>query len=85
MKFRHPKEFSRALREFIRERDNHICQVCGMDLVGKRQPVHHIDAVKSNNHPDNLILVCTPCHAKIHFSGKPTDPVIMAFRSKLLE
>lgn len=84
-KGRHPKEFNDSLKEFIRERDNHTCQICGENLLGKKEPVHHIDGIKTNNEPDNLILVCDSCHAKIHFARNTTDPVIMTFRSKLLE
>lgn len=84
-KVRHPKEFNEELKQFIRERDNHTCQICSKNLLGQKEPVHHIDGVKSNNHSDNLILVCDSCHATIHFAKNSTDPVIMAFRSKLLE
>lgn len=82
---RHPKEFSKALREFIRERDSHICQICGNDLTGRRQPVHHIDGNKFHNESDNLILVCSSCHTKIHLNAGKSSPIIMAFRDKLLE
>lgn len=82
---KHPKEFNTNLKNFIRERDGHICQICGDDLVGKRQPVHHIDGVKSHNEHDNLILLCSPCHCKVHLTSGASSPVILAFRSKLLE
>jgi len=82
---RHPKEFSKELKDFIRERDAHTCQICGEDLVSKQQPVHHIDGIKFHNNSDNLILLCKSCHCKIHLTSGKTSPVIMAFRSKLLE
>lgn len=82
-KVRHPKEFSKDLKEFIRNRNNHICQICGVDLLGKRQPVHHIDGDKFNNSTENLILFCTSCHLKVHFEKGMTSPTIMAFRWKL--
>lgn len=28
--------------------------------------VHHKDRNRGNNHPDNLMLLCNPCHANIH-------------------
>lgn len=84
-KSRHPKEFNEDLKNFIRERDNHLCQICGNDLIGKRQPVHHIDGIKSHNDPNNLILFCSSCHVKVHLITGNSSPTIMAFRSKLVE
>jgi hypothetical protein len=43
------------------------CQICGL-----REPqilqVHHLDGKHSNNSPDNLLMVCPNCHARIHKS-----------------
>lgn len=85
-KTRHPKEFNEALKDFIRNRDNHICQICTKDLLNKPKagPIHHIDGIKVHNHPDNLILLCQSCHSKVHFSIGNTDPIIMAFHERLL-
>ncbi len=58
-------EFNRHLREQIRERDNYICQLCGMPQNGKLLAVHHIDYNKKNNQPNNLISLCPgSCHNK---------------------
>jgi hypothetical protein len=84
-KTKHPKEFNKALKGFVRERDGEVCQICGRDSSGKKGVVHHIDGVKSNNDLDNLILLCASCHMRVHFTTENTSPVIMAFREKLLE
>ena len=86
-KTKHPKEFDKSLKKFIRSRDNEVCQICGEDLENKprRGVVHHIDGIKSNNESENLILICQSCHAKIHFSKGKTSPVIVTFRDKLLQ
>lgn len=78
----YPKEFS-DIREFIVERDNSTCQICLKALQKPRDShVHHIDGNREHNYEDNLILLCTGCHGKIH-SDRPAPPVIMAFRSLL--
>lgn len=84
-KTKHPKEFNDELKEFVRERDNHICQICGKDLSrGRKGTVHHIDGIKSHNDSENLILFCNSCHIKVHFSVGNTSPAIMAFRERLV-
>lgn len=85
-KSKHPKEFDNDLKEFIRQRDNHICQICGKDVsTGRKGTVHHMDGIKHHNEHENLILLCGSCHMKVHFSKGNTSPVIMTFRNKLLE
>lgn len=53
------------------------CEVCGMsnadhkDRFGVRLHVHHRDhngmaSVSPNHDPSNLIVVCGPCHARLH-------------------
>jgi 5-methylcytosine-specific restriction endonuclease McrA len=54
----------RQLREWIRERDQRICQVCGATEGAKVHAVHHIDYEKDNINPSNLITLCHPCHGK---------------------
>ena len=54
-----------AFREKIRERDGRICQICGMDEGenGRRLSVHHINGVRCDSSPCNLISLCNVCHA----------------------
>jgi len=61
-------EFTSALRKEIRERDNHICQCCGMTQAEhykkyKRDlEIHHIDHCTFNCAKDNLITTCKQCN-----------------------
>ena len=62
----YPEEFSRQLKSEIRDRDNHICQMCGKteEANTKMLAVHHIDYNKYNCVPENLISLCMSCHTK---------------------
>lgn len=62
-------EFTDALKEQIRQRDNHTCQLCGVNTSDtyRELDVHHIDYDKTNNHPDNLITLCDSCHPKTNY------------------
>jgi len=63
-----------SLRNCIRQRDNYICQECGIhqDEIDngriKKLDVHHIDYNKLNCNPDNLITLCRNCHMKTNFN-----------------
>jgi len=66
----YPVEWSEQLREAIRTRDNHECQLCAKQQVEMtfKLDVHHIDYDKSNLDPRNLISLCRPCHTKTNFN-----------------
>lgn len=59
-------------RRKSRERDNHICQVCGVTEDGMAHHVHHITPFrifglgryKEANDLSNLITLCPNCHKK---------------------
>jgi hypothetical protein len=62
-----------TLRKSIRERDNYMCQECGitqdeLDGFHKQLDVHHIDYIKDNCNPENLISLCKSCHAKTSYN-----------------
>ena len=52
----------------IKDRDNWTCQLCGEQRKrwGVNLHVHHIDEDKTNNHPHNLISLCSACHHPLH-------------------
>jgi len=64
----YPLEFNEKLREFIRRRDNHICQRCGrlQEENRRRLDVHHIDYIKKNCNITNLITLCDSCNASVN-------------------
>lgn len=73
------REFSKQLKESIRERDNYRCQECfrhqdelfGNTKVGMRPRklyIHHIDYDKKNNNPLNLISLCLSCHVQTNWN-----------------
>jgi len=79
----YPREFY-EISSFIRSRDNHVCQVCGKDVYKSRHGhVHHIDGDKMNNVQENLILLCSSCHSKVHHIKKTSPLPILALNSKL--
>lgn len=41
------------------ERCNYCEFECGVDI-------HHRDKNKANNHQDNLVALCSPCHRALH-------------------
>lgn len=53
-----------TLKRSIRERDNYVCQVCSKLQGEIAHDVHHIDYIKHNCNPDNLITLCKSCHSK---------------------
>lgn len=58
----------KALSKKIKDRDQWTCQLCGEQRKywGSNLHVHHIDEDKTNNHPHNLISLCSKCHHPIH-------------------
>jgi len=61
-------EFNRQLKELIRQRDGYQCQLCGMPEIEniRKLDIHHIDYVKKNCLPDNLITLCRSCNGKVN-------------------
>ena len=61
----------RQLSHHIRfERDGGVCRQCGVahGAIDPRRGCRayltcaHLDRVESNNHPDNLLTLCSACH-----------------------
>lgn len=76
-------DWFRKMRPLIFERDDRMCRVCEtpeqMTPTGRADNfrfksllvVHHINEQPSDNRPENLILLCQPCHM-VHHKSKPT-------------
>ncbi len=61
------------IRELVLQRDEYTCQKC--KLKNKKLSVHHIDQtgqrdyiknIIPNNKSENLMTLCSSCHAKSH-------------------
>jgi len=61
-------DWTKTLRQAIRERDKYTCQVCGEKQGERVLNVHHIDYNKKNCNPNNLICLCSACHNKTNFN-----------------
>ncbi|KKN89753.1 hypothetical protein LCGC14_0235990 [marine sediment metagenome] len=54
----YPENWSLIAR-VIRKRDKYKCQLCGR---ANSHHVHHINEIKTDNYPENLITLCKICH-----------------------
>lgn len=64
----YPPGWAVRFKESIRDRDGRKCALCGVPENGRRHDVHHIDYVKENIDPSNLITLCRSCHTKTNFN-----------------
>lgn len=69
----YPEEF-RNIKEYIRDRDNRTCQMCGIseNENGSALCVHHINYDKRDCSEENLISLCIKngCHPKTNYNRK---------------
>lgn len=56
----YPIYWTKTLKRAIRERDRYICQICFAEGI----IVHHINYIKTDCDPNNLITLCNRCHCK---------------------
>lgn len=59
-------------RKYLAEARGYKCEVCSIsDWQGKPITLHvdHINGDPSNDHPDNLRLICPNCHSQTEFLG----------------
>ncbi len=69
-------EFTQSLKNEIRIRDNHQCQICGITeeehiiIIGRALSIHHIDYNKENCDKDNLITLCNQCNTRVNYNRK---------------
>lgn len=66
---KYAREWNFKLKEFIRNRDDRKCQICGGKENNRHHAVHHIDSNKENCNTWNLITLCNSCHGRIENSG----------------
>jgi len=62
----YPVDWNKTLKRSIRERDHYVCQLCSEPQGDEALSVHHIDKIKENCNPDNLISLCRKCHRYVH-------------------
>lgn len=68
----YPPEWTVELKDRVRDRDDLVCQECGISQAecikkyGFKLPVHHIDGDKQNCKMSNLKSLCPSCHAQAH-------------------
>ena len=57
-------------KESIKERDNYECQNpdCRNNSNHLSLTIHHVDYIKKNCHPWNLISLCTSCNSRANFN-----------------
>ena len=65
--FPYPLEFNSALKQQIKTRDNHTCQLCG---THRELGVHHINYLKIDLVLSNLITLCNSCNVKVNSQRK---------------
>lgn len=61
-------DWTMTLKRSIRERDNYTCGICKRQQEDTTFAVHHIDYVKENCNPTNLITLCPSCHSKTNMN-----------------
>jgi hypothetical protein len=70
----YPVEFNDELKNKIKERDDYICQNCGvieeehLIVFGQMLHVHHINYIKKDCKENNLITVCMTCNIRANFN-----------------
>jgi hypothetical protein len=59
---------SRNLRKWIWEHKAKKCEICSADYSAHDYclDLHHIDNNCDNNTPENIAVLCAPCHRKLH-------------------
>jgi len=74
-------KFNEKFKKKIRERDNCVCQLCGLkqnDLHGyhKKLAVHHVHYDKENCYPD-VITLCLRCNCNVNTNRKHYEQLFM--------
>jgi len=61
-------EFNNSLKNKIRDRDNHECQLCHTKekYFDRKLSIHHINYNKENCKKENLISLCISCNSQVN-------------------
>lgn len=73
-----PADWTDDLKLAIRMRDGFVCRLCFAPENGRAHHVHHVDYVRANTHPANLITLCPACHGKTNFDRPHWRAVLAA-------
>lgn len=78
----YPLIFNFRFKEFIRNRDDRICQLCGKNEEENKQrmTVHHIDYIKEHTFEINCISLCRSCNSK---ANKNREYYTKLFKDKI--
>ncbi len=69
-------QFNEALKNYIRERDNYTCRLCGMSQIKHlkkyscKLPIHHVNYDKACKDGRKLISLCHKCNGKVNSNRK---------------
>jgi endogenous inhibitor of DNA gyrase (YacG/DUF329 family) len=50
----------------VAKRDGFKCRICGAQRGKGTHAVHHVDRKKADHSMINLVLLCRPCHGRLH-------------------
>jgi hypothetical protein len=72
---------ARTVRKYISQFKEMKCEFCGYDEYEFCLDMHHLDHNPTNNHPDNIGILCCMCHRKLH-KGVIEMPLIKGAKAK---
>lgn len=77
----YPEGWTPHFRKTIRERDKHLCRICGKTKEENKQElsVHHIDYVKKNLSYLNLVSTCRSCNSRFNQNEKYWTRILTKF------
>lgn len=76
--------FNKATKDYVRERDSYICQICKTKENGNAHDIHHIDYDKQNSVGINLLCLCHSCHSKVDFNRETWQEVLEEYQQNRL-